>query len=60
MYNIVIEHYRNKRDVEAGKPFRVVESGFSPMTLKEAEVCKSKMSDHPVCGFIRINKIVEV
>lgn len=24
-----------------------------------AKRCKSKMSDHPVCGVIRINKIVE-
>lgn len=60
MYNIIIEYYRNNRDVEAGNPCRVVESGFVPMTLKEAQTCKSKMSDHPVCGMIRINKIVEV
>lgn len=59
LYNIVIEYYRTVKDIEAGKPCKVVESGFTPMTLKEAQVCKSKMSDHKVCGYHRINKIVE-
>ena len=60
LYNIVIEYYRTVKDIEAGKPCNVVESGFKPMTLKEAEVCKSKMSDHSINGYNRINKIVEV
>lgn len=60
LYNIVIEYYRTVKDIEAGNACKVVESGFKPMTLKDAEVCKSKMSDHKVCGYHRINKIVEV
>lgn len=60
LYNIVIEYYRTTKDIEAGNPCKVVESGFTPMTLKEVEVCKSKMSDHEVCGYHRINKIIEV
>lgn len=60
LYNIVIEYYRTVKDIEAGNPCKVVESGFKPMTLKEAEVCKSKMSDDRVCGYNRINKIVKV
>lgn len=60
MYNIVIEYYRTVKDIEAGKPCKVAESGFTPMTLKEAEVCKSKMSDHPTSGYHRLNRIIEV
>lgn len=48
MYNIVIEYYRTIKDIEAGKPCKVVESGFTPMALKEAEVCRSKMSNHSI------------
>lgn len=59
LYNIVIEYYRTVKDIESGNPCKVVESGFKPMTLKEAEVCKSKMSDHKVCGYRRINQIIE-
>lgn len=60
LYNIVIEYYRTVKDIEAGKPCKVVESGFKPMTLKDAEVCKSKMSNHPTSGYHRINKIIKV
>lgn len=60
LYNIVIEYYRTVKDIEAGNPCKVVESGFTPMTLKEAEVCRSKMSNHPANGYHRINKIIEV
>lgn len=58
LYNIVIEYYLTVKDIEAGNPCKVVESGFKPMTLKDAEVCKSKMSDHKVFGYHRINKII--
>lgn len=60
LYNIIIEYYRTAKDIEAGNPCKVVKSGFKPMTLKEAEVCKSKMSDHSINGYHRINKIIEV
>lgn len=60
LYNIVIEYYRTVKDIEAGNPCKVVESGFKPMTLKDAEVCKSKMSSHSTNGYNRINKIIEV
>lgn len=60
LYSIVIEYYRTVKDIEAGNACKVVESGFKPMTLKEAEVCKSKMSNYKVCGYNRINKIIEV
>ena len=60
LYNIVIEYYRTVKDIEAGNPCKVAESGFTPMTLKEAQVCKSKMSNHPTSGYHRINKIIEV
>lgn len=60
LYNIVIEYYRTVKDIEAGNPCKVVESGFKPMTLKEAEICKSKMSNHPASGYNRINKIIQV
>lgn len=60
LYTIAVEYYKTKRDVEEGKPNRTGESGFKPMPLQAAIVCKSKMSGHPVCGMIRINKIIQV
>lgn len=60
-YKIMVEWYKSKKDVELGKPSSVVNSGFSKdLTLHEAIVLKSKMSDAPVCKMIRINKIVPV
>lgn len=60
-YKIVVEWYKSKKDVELGKPCTVVDSGFSKdLTLHEAGILKSKMSDTPVCKMIRINKIVPV
>ena len=45
LYTIVVEYYKTKRDVEEGKPNRTGESGFKPMPLQAAIVCKSKMSE---------------
>ena len=57
-YKIVVEWYSSKKDIELGKPYKVVDSGFSKdLTLHEAGVLKSKMSEAPYCKMIRINKI---
>lgn len=57
-YKIMVEWYLSKKDVELGKPCKVVDSGFSKdLTLHEAGTLKSKMSDAPCGKMIRINKI---
>jgi len=59
-YKIMVVWYKSRRDMEDGKPFRTVESGFShDLTLEEATILKSKMVDSPSCGMFRINQIVE-
>lgn len=59
-YKIMVVWYKSRRDMEEGKPFRIVESGFShDLTLEEATILKSKMADSPCCGMFRINQIVE-
>jgi len=61
LHCIVVEWYKSKKDVELGKPYTVVNSGFSKdLALHEAVVLKSKMSDAPVCKMFRINKIKPV
>lgn len=57
-YKIMVEWYKSKKDVELGNPCKVVDSGFSKdLTLHEAGILKSKMSNTPCCKMIRINKI---
>ena len=58
-YRIMVHYYKSKYDVELGKPYKVCESGFENLTLREAYICKSKMSDENFCGMIRINVIEE-
>ena len=59
-YKIMVVWYKSKQDMEEGKPYRTVESGFSHnLTLEEATTLKSKMIDSPSCGMYRINQIVE-
>lgn len=59
-YKIMVVWYKSQRDMEDGKPFRIVGSGFShDLTLEEATILKSKMAASPSCGMFRINQIVE-
>lgn len=58
MYKIIVEYYRTKQDLEGNLPYRVADSGFDKLTLEEAYICKSKMSEEPVLGMIRVNKVV--
>lgn len=56
LYVIVREDYRNKKDIEDGKPFRVVHLGMNPDTLEHAKIILRKCMDR---GSLSINKIVE-
>jgi hypothetical protein len=58
-YDIVVEYYRTTKDIEARRPARVGNSGFSGLTYNQALVCQSKMTSGRVCGMIRCNAIVE-
>lgn len=58
MYKIIVEYYRNKQDLETGNPCKIADSGLDNLSLDEAYACKSKMSEEPVCGMVRVNKIV--
>lgn len=58
-YDIVVEYYRTVNDIEARRPARVGDSGFSGLTYEKALICQSKMASDRVCGMIRCNVIVE-
>ena len=58
MYNIVVKWYKSIKDLEEGRPHTVVDSGFNPCDLSEANTLISKMSKEKCCGMYRINTIV--
>lgn len=56
-YRIDVCWYRDTKQLEAGQFERVAPSGFSGLTLEEAQVCRSKMSDEPHAGRKRYNRV---
>ena len=45
MYRIVFKYYSSVKQLEAGQFYSIVDSGFTPCTLGEANTLKSKLNN---------------
>lgn len=45
MYRIVFKYYSSVKQLEAGRFYSIVDSGFAPCTLDEANTLKAKLNN---------------
>ena len=45
MYRIVFKYYSSVKQMEAGQFYSIVDSGFAPCTLEEANTLKARLNN---------------